>query len=233
MPVSEKFNKKSINDWLYAYLQSISYVDKNGVTFVYPKDVNLKSIWKIHPWVLNTQKKTRDFEPYIRINYRTLARQMAILEGTGFVVRGSVIGLDGKEIPNAYILPLPNDTPYKLIPLITIKYMLRTLQPNCIKVYLYLLNKYEWKKKDNKIYVFTAKELIESCLGMESTTNERDWFAMKCILDILSKCKLINIRRSVKSFSGHKYLVWELEKVNIEIEQEEVLKYFGESLEEI
>lgn len=226
IPTNGVFMSKSINDWLYVYLQSISYVDKNGITFVYPKDVNLTKIAEeLHPPMVSDKLDNEGNPITTPISKYKLSRDMKKLIKVGLVRRGDVESLyKGQKIKNAYILEVQTDNYFKLIPVETLKYLLNTVNINCIRTYVYLLDKYDWKQREGKVYCFTAKEIIQKVFGLQSTTHKEDYFRVKCILDLLSKCELISIKKELKYFSGQQYQVWVLEKVEKNIKFKEDLK---------
>lgn len=182
IPMTKEFNKKSVNDWLYGYLQSISYVDDNEKTFVYKGNVNISDITSKIPSnefdkPPSRSKISRDFSRLIRL---------------GFLKETKVQGLKG-NIVDAYELPYDKQQLYKLIPIDTLIYILSIGSQNLIKIYVYLLNKYQWKAQTNDTYRFTYKELIQECLGLKSVTNSRDYTIVRNCLDALIKLKLIEL----------------------------------------
>lgn len=70
-----------------------------------------------------------------------------------------------------------------------IYYLVITSNPNVIKLYIYLLNKWLWKEK--KDYDFTLKELREA-LGYSGTNNEEVSSAFRTILFSLAKQGIID-----------------------------------------
>lgn len=74
--------------------------------------------------------------------------------------------LDNKTV---YIFPIDKEQPFKLVDKEVLKYLIYTRNPQCIRVYLYLLNKYQWKSD----YVFTIQE-IKIALGYSLNTKTAD-----------------------------------------------------------
>ena len=62
---------------------------------------------------------------------------------------------------------------------------------NVIKVYIYLLNKWLWKNKNNEPYYFTLKELREA-LGYSGSDNAGVDAALRTILFSISKQGIID-----------------------------------------
>jgi hypothetical protein len=167
---------KKINDILYGYLQSVSHLDKNNKRFVYEDKINFCNIEKI----LDNEMK-----------HKTLSRNFKYLIETGFVEKGQTTDLYGNLV-NVYFLPYTEKSIYQMINCNTLDYLIKGTNANVIKIYAYLLNKYNWKAKENKNYVFTKKELLQKVNS--STTNQRDYDKINVILDVLIKLKLIEIK---------------------------------------
>lgn len=214
IPMTKEFNKKSVNDWLYGYLQSISYVDNEGRTFVYKDDVNISSIFSNFPSSEFGESPSR----------QKLSRDFNILKRVGFLKETKVQGLQGNFV-KAYELPYDKQQLYKLIPIDTLIYILSVGSQNLLKIYVYLLSKYQWKIANNDYYRFTYKELIKECLGMKSVTNSRDYTIVRNCLDALIKFKLIELSLDYDRVGQNQQLTtyFKLSNVNTTIKYESVL----------
>ena len=213
IPMTKEFNKKSINDWLYGYLQSKSYVDGEGRTFVYKEDVNISNIYENFP--------SSDFGE--TPSRQKLSRDFNILKRVGFLREIKVQGLKGNFV-KAYELPYDKQQLYKLIPIDTLIYILSVGSSNLLRIYVYLLSKYQWKITIGEYYRFTYKELITECLGMKSVTNARDYTIVKNCLDALIKFKLIELSLDYDRVGDNRQLTtyFKLSKVNTNIKYESV-----------
>ena len=148
---------KKVNDNIYGYLQSISYLNKDGERFIYKSDVSPTKIERYF-------KSCEGME----ISLSTVKRNLTLFKSkkVGLLVEGKTMDNYNREV-DVYFLPMIEDEPYKLIPLETLKYLVDTSNGNVIKTYVYLLNKYGWKRD----YTFTKGELIE---GIGYNPNSRD-----------------------------------------------------------
>lgn len=177
IPVTDEFLKqRKINDILYSYLQSISYVN-GGITFVYKKQFieNIEDVCIL----LGGIKR------------RSVYIQLKNLSQFGFVKEEKIEDNYGRKV-DAYILSYENK--FKEIPIDTLKYLVDTMSTNVIKVYVYLLNKYEWKHD----YNFTKKELLEH-IGYKKH-GKNNYATINNLLDILIKCNLIKISKFKKVY---------------------------------
>jgi hypothetical protein len=87
---------------------------------------------------------------------------------------------------NRYILPNIEDI-YLLLPLETIQFINDTIKESVIKVYIYLGQRYKFKKD----YVFTQEEIAQH-LGLKLQGNPRCRQAIHNALDILQDVGLIS-----------------------------------------
>lgn len=155
-PLEEGFMKdKSINGMLYAKLQNISYLnEETQKRYVYHSDISY-SEWEKEEFkeVCSRQKLSRDFKK---------------LERLGFVVEG----LEGGQ--KVWYLPYNEAEFFQYVPNLTIDYLLKVKSTYATKIYIYLLDKYEWKKKEGGAqYRFTKKELNEAIgLTNQQKNNE-------------------------------------------------------------
>lgn len=147
-PLGGNFMKdKKVNDNIYGYLQTISYINDDKERFVYKNDVSPTKI----------QRYFEERED-VKISLSTIKRNLTLFKSDKLklMVEGKTT-YKGKEY-DVFYLPQMNDEPFKLIPLETLKYLVDTSNGNVIKTYVYLLNKYGWKSD----YEFTKGELIEN-----------------------------------------------------------------------
>ncbi|HII4509140.1 TPA: hypothetical protein ACY4R8_002411 [Clostridium perfringens] len=212
IPMTKEFNKKSVNDWLYGYLQSISYVDENKKTFVYKEHVNQSEL------VEKVPKNDKGKSP----SKSKISRDFNKLIALGFIKETKVIGLNGNMVP-AYELPYDKQELYKLIPLDTLIYLLDIGSKYLIKIYIYLLNKFQWKIKSGEYYNFSYKELIRECLGMKSTTNSRDYTIVRNCLDALIKLKMLELGTDYNRINGQLTTHFKLLSVKKTIKYDSIL----------
>lgn len=144
---------------LYAFLQSISKPE-DGVTIVVKKDM----------------PKQSDIISKIGIKSpKTYRAHLQYLIDKGYV--------EDKE--NVYVLPNIEDI-YLLLPLTTIQFLLDTIKESVIKVYIYLGQRWKYKKG----YVFTQEEIAEH-LGIKLAGNPRGRQMISNALDVLQNNGLI------------------------------------------
>ena len=155
-PLEEDFmTNKSVNGMLYAKLQHLSYFNEtNKKRYVYKDDVNFSEM---------------EIEEFKEIcGRKKLSRDLNTLKKLGFVVEG----VEGRK--KVYYLPFDSTKFFQLVPSLTVEYILTVKSVNCIKVYVYLLDKFFWKiKEGNGLYRFTKKELNLAIGLSDNATNNR------------------------------------------------------------
>ena len=153
-PLEEDFmTNKSVNGMLYAKLQHLSYFNEtNKKRYVYKDDVNFSEM---------AEKEFKEI-----CSRQKLSSDLNKLKKLGFVVEG-IEG--GKKV---YYLPFDSTKFFQLVPSLTVEYLLKVKSVYCIKIYVYLLDKFFWKVKEgNGLYRFTKKELNEAIGLYSNSTN--------------------------------------------------------------
>ena len=145
---------------LYAYLQSMSYPDE-GVTIVLKSDLPSQAAMAEKIGV----KSTKTFRSHLQY-----------LIETGYV----------EDNGDHYVLPNIEDI-YLLLPLETIQFITDTIKESVIKVYIYLGQRWGYKKG----YVFTQEEIAQH-LGMKLAGNPRAQQMIHNALDLLKDVELID-----------------------------------------
>lgn len=108
---------------------------------------------------------------------RTIGNQIEKLFEAGLLDEGvEIIEQNGKqyEYP-CYWFPYDYNGKYKLIDQDLVRYLVHTRNSQAIRIYLFLLEKYQWKKD----YVFTREE-IRDALGYAPTTTS--------CMDLINDC---------------------------------------------
>lgn len=150
MPTDAKYlSNKNLNDVVYGYLQSISYigiVNDETIRFVYSKNINKSKI-----------------ADQLRISRPSINKYFKKLTQYGFLREIKVMDNYGRLV-NAIQLP---ETSKQFIPikLDTLTFLLSASNANVIKIYTYLKMRYSYKKRNNNgHYQFTYLE-ISSVIG--------------------------------------------------------------------
>lgn len=154
-------NNKKIDGELYAYLQAKT-IAEDGVTVLYKKDLPPQ-------YVICQQLGIKDA--------RTYKAHLKYLLDYNYVID------DGDR----FIFPNQEDV-YLLLPLETLRLLCDTLTPMVIKIYIYLGQRWKYKKG----YEFTYGELAEH-VGMKLIGNARGYVQINNVLLVLEKLGLIEV----------------------------------------
>ena len=180
MKGNKEISKSKPNDVLYGYLQMISTFDENTKTrFIYKENYS-------HVQVQEYFGYDNDGKPVFP--RKSIERAFRVLEQYGYIRETKIIGLKGNYV-NAYELPYNVDSLFQYIDMETLKYLLRTCNPNVIKIYIYL--KYKYFCFGNK-FIFTQKMLLKECFGLSSFKNKNSMDEVKDRLDILQRLGLVD-----------------------------------------
>lgn len=173
------FMNYKTNDLLYAFMRGLSTARpeiENGNAIKTNKgNVRCREYLPVKTF----KKNKKMIADICGISTRQIDNQIKKLAEVGLIDEGiEVIEMDGKEFNYpCYWFPYDYDENYQLVDIDVIRYLVNTRNTQCIRIYIYLLNKYKWKKD----YVFTLKEL-KSALGYADTTMT----AYSMIKDILA-----------------------------------------------
>ena len=203
IPFGEEFMKdKKVNDNIYAYFQIKSYLTKDRQRYVYKKDATATAIQSYFE------------EKQLNISLSTVKRNIALFKKIKLITESKRVDEFGKE-QSIYLLK-DDFKFFAYVPLDTLTYLANTATENVIKIYAYLLNKYEFKAKTNDTYIFTKKELLEA-IGY-STDNNRSYKIISDIILCLDNNGLIEYKEFfVKNFEENPTPQIRLTKVNTKV----------------
>lgn len=208
IPLTDEFMKeKKLYDKVWGYLQSISYLTKDNERIVYKTKDSTSTA--IHKAIAVEVGKTPKGNPKYDISAKTVDNTLKLYKALGMIADGTAKDKDGKEV-KVYKLSQSFER-YKLIPLDTLRILLNATNNNTIKVYVYLLDKYEYKQLTKEKYTFTLKELCDAIGYTESRGRE----TVKDILFILQKIGLVEYTETYNTtLLPHPFPIHILDKVN-------------------
>lgn len=189
IPLTDDFMKdKTVNDKVYAYLQINSYLTNDKRRFCYKDDTIAAKT--IHA-AISRDIKGSNGKIKKDISLSSVRNALKIYYRLGLMYDEVVTDLYGNEV-EAIILT-QNFNYFSYIPLPTLRYLVDTSNSNVIKVYAYLLNKFDWKHRTKEQYSFTLKELC-STIGYSDKADNT--LTMRNILTSLSNNGLISYRET-------------------------------------
>ncbi len=156
--LGDDFMNFKTDDLLYGFMRSLSTarpIIENGEVIKWQEYLTKKEF----------AKSKKVIAGICGCSTRTIERHINNLFEAGLLEEGiEIIPSNGRDVEHScYWFPHDFEKPYKLLNKDMVRYLVDTRNAQCIKVYLYLLNKYEWKSN----YTFTLKE-IQEALGYAS-----------------------------------------------------------------
>lgn len=177
MKGNKNINKSKPNDILYGYLQMVStYREEEKIRFIYKKNYTHSEVEKYFGYDNNGK-------PYFP--RKNVERAFKVLLQYGYVKEIQITGLKGNLV-KAYELPYNVNEVFQYVEFDTLKFMLRTCNPNIIKLYIFF--KYKYFCFGDK-FIFTQKLLLEECFGL----NSRNRSAVDELKDKLKMLKLLGL----------------------------------------
>lgn len=178
--LEDDFMNQYINDLLYAYLLYHSSKDSNNNIYI-------------------TQTKYLKMrEPLQRIfktSSKTLKRYLDRLIEKGLLSEGYIITDSGKEI-KSYILLHPKAR-YQSIDRDMLKWLANIGNKHTLQLYIYLLNKYSWKKD----YSFSVAELMRVLGYHEQSKTARK--TIRVTLTTMDALNVIKIKTTMENIIGN------------------------------
>lgn len=180
--LEEQFMNFKIDDLLYGFLR--------GLSTVRPQvgDQEAREYLPIKQY----EKNKRLIANLCGCSTKTIKRHLDRLFDNGLLEEG-VETLNGKDV-SVYWLP-PIEGRYQIVEQDMVKYLVSTNSPNVIKIYIYLLNKYKWKRQTNEKYIFTKEELARALGYSESTRTSELYTMLNNVIMSLTLEGLISFRK--------------------------------------
>lgn len=144
------------NDLLYGFMRALSTACPDEV-----------SKFREYLPIKTFTKNKKMIAQVLGCSTRTIDRHLEQLAKAGLIDEG--VEVKGEYEYPCFWFPYDESKAYKLLDSDLVLYLVNTRNVQCIRVYLYLLNKYQWKRG----YLFSIQELKEA-LGYASSTKTAD-----------------------------------------------------------
>jgi hypothetical protein len=177
--LGKSFMNKNVDDILYALLLINSNFDvETKQRYINKDDVDFEEMERHFDYKIDKDILSNNLNKLIKVN---------LLKETTLNDNDCYVFFYLKE-------------PFKLIALDTLKLLEETFIPNILKVYVYLLGRWEWKGKDA---VFTKEEIVKNCLKIKYP-NSKDLESLEEILSSLVDNNLLEYTTEIRRFYGNK-----------------------------
>lgn len=166
--LEENFMNYDSNDLLYGALQYLA---------TYHPELHLLYLTK-----KNYTKSKQQLMAICGLDSRGIKRHLDRLIEKGLIKEKKIYVGENKVEYDCFVFPYDTKEKYQIINNEMLWYVVSTRNKQAVRVYIYLLNKYNWKKN----YEFSNKELIEA-LGY--STNGNNALASSMVSNILESFK--------------------------------------------
>lgn len=168
--LEEDFMNFKTNDLLYGFMR--------GLSTARPIVENGKKEYREYLTLKSFKQNKKLIAGICGCTTKTIENQLNKLFEAGLLDQGvEVIEQNGKEYEyEVFWFPYDYDGNYKIIDQEIVQYLVNTRNAQGIRIYLYLLNKFQWKED----YIFTIKE-IKAALGYADSTKTADKLIKDCL----------------------------------------------------
>lgn len=147
---------------------------KSGSDILYGFMLNRATYNKDEDILYLTKSKFNRIRSSLKMLFNNEGRTFIIdninkLKKAGFIEEGMVRTAQNPATPS-YIFPNQAYKRYKIISNDLLLYLVCTRNSLAVRIYTYLLDKYEWKKREGEYYDFTIKEL-KKAFGYSASTK--------------------------------------------------------------
>lgn len=169
--LEQDFMNWRTNDLLYAFMRCLSTARPEVEDGKMVKTANNKVKYREYLPIKTFKQNKKLIAGICNCSTKTIDRHIEKLAEAGLLDEGiERIEINGKQYDyECFWFPYDYDGAYKIIDKEIINYLVNTRNSHAIRIYLYLLNKYQWKKN----YLFTIQELREA-LGYAASTQSCD-----------------------------------------------------------
>ena len=184
--LEDDFMNLTIDDMVYGYIQHMA-------TFA-------PELKKLYVLVDTVSMEKKDIARMIGRTPRTVTNRIKKLLDNGLLVEEQIT-LNGVN-RLCYVIPQETKGKYQIIYDEMLYYLICTRTTDCIKIYLYLKNKYDWKKKTNEYYSFTNAEIL-SAIGYSNNYDGIASARIQCILESLMREGVIKWASYTEMVNGY------------------------------
>ncbi len=170
--LEDDFMNFTVDDLIFGYIQ-------HSATFA--PELN-----KLYITKAKITKAKADMALMIDKTKRTVDNKIKKLVERGLLIETTIPDKKGDPI---FVYEIPQETigRYEILQDDMVWYIVSTRRMNALKIYIYLFNKFKWKKQEgNEMYSFTNQELL-AALGYSAQTSQK--VSTECIEMLLQSFK--------------------------------------------
>lgn len=161
--LEEDFMNFNTNDLLYGFMRGLSTARPTG------KYKNNKELYQEYLTKKEFNKNKKLIAGICNCSTKTINRHIEKLFEAGLLAEGvETVSVNNKNYEyDCYYFPYDEKGRYKILDQKIVRYLVHTRNSQGIRIFLYLLNKYQWKKD----YIFTIEEIATGLGYAESTKS--------------------------------------------------------------
>lgn len=184
--LEDDFMNLTIDDMVYGYIQHMA-------TFA-------PELKKLYVLVDTVSMEKKDIARMIGRTPRTVTNRIKKLLQNGLLVEEQITLNGANRL--CYVIPQETKGKYQIIYDEMLYYLISTRTTDCIKIYLYLKNKYDWKQKTNEYYSFTNGEILQA-IGYSNNYDGIASARIQCILESLMREGVIKWASYTEMINGY------------------------------
>lgn len=202
--LEDEFMNYKVNDLVYGFMRGLSTVRP---------PIEGQDEYREYLPINIFSKRKKLIAGIVGVTTKQIGNIVNQLANQGLIDEGIEV-LNGKDIKVFYFPPVEGR--FETIEQDMVRFLVNTGNKFSIKIYIYLLNKYKWKRKTNEKYLFTIEEL-RLALGFAETTQSSDYL-IKDILHLFKLAGLIDyqvvaVEVPNSNFAGSRTFKMRLDKV--------------------
>jgi hypothetical protein len=161
--LEDEFMKYDTDDLLYGFMRALSTVRPPLEGEKEHREYLMKKTY---------QKNKAVIAGVVGVTTRTITNHLNRLAEKGLIDEGIEV-INGKDV-EVFWFPAVKGR-YEILEQDMVRYLIDTKSIHAIKIYIYLLNKYKWKRQKGEKYIFTKEELI-TALGYSEKTCHGEYY---------------------------------------------------------
>lgn len=182
--LEDEFMKYDTDDLLYGFMRALSTVRPPIEGQNEHREYLMKKTY---------QKNKKVIAGVVGVTTKTIGNHLNRLAEKGLIDEGIEV-INGKDV-EVFWFPAVKGR-YEILEQDMVRYLIDTKSIHAIKIFIYLLNKYKWKRQNGEKYIFTKRELIGALGYSENSLDNKELYkTVDNIIKSLVIGELIKIRK--------------------------------------
>lgn len=168
--LEDDFMNYKTDDLVYGFMRSLSTARPTG-----EKTEKGKQEYEEYLLKKKFSKNKKIIANICGITPRAIDKRIEKLKSRGLIQEKTITTMIKKVETDmdCYVFPVDLEAKFQFLDKDVVEYLVNTRNSQSIRVFIYLFNKYLWKKETKEKYIFTLRELKEA-LGYAESTKTAD-----------------------------------------------------------